>query len=126
MNLKQLPEGLKRGQRRRLLRSTAGADQPHRDDGQTIGRHLFGHCLGGGIELCLGSLSSRSREGANIGLPEMDLGSTPAWAAAPASPRRSAAAMLDMILRAKTLTGSEALAIGLVNEVWPLAELKSG
>ena len=31
---------------------------------------------------------------------------------------------LDMILRAKTLTGPEALAIGLVNEVWPLAELK--
>ena len=29
-----------------------------------------------------------------------------------------------MILRAKKITGPEALRIGLVNEVWPLAELK--
>ena len=29
-----------------------------------------------------------------------------------------------MILRARTLTGPEALAIGLVDEVWPLDELK--
>jgi enoyl-CoA hydratase/carnithine racemase len=31
---------------------------------------------------------------------------------------------LDMILRAKKVTGPEALEIGLVTEVWPLAELK--
>jgi enoyl-CoA hydratase/carnithine racemase len=30
-----------------------------------------------------------------------------------------------MILRAKTLSGPEALRIGLVNEVWPNAELKA-
>jgi enoyl-CoA hydratase len=29
-----------------------------------------------------------------------------------------------MILRAKKITGPEAIAIGLANEVWPLAELK--
>jgi len=55
----------------------------------------------------------------------MDLGSTPAWGGsarlAKTVGRQHA---LDMILRAKTLTGPEALAIGLVNEVWPLAELK--
>ena len=32
---------------------------------------------------------------------------------------------LDMILRAKKISGPEALRIGLVNEVWPNAELKS-
>ena len=31
---------------------------------------------------------------------------------------------LDMILRARTVTGPEALAMGLVDEVWPLDELK--
>ena len=102
------------GQRRRLLRSTAGADQPHRDDGQTIGRHPLGHCLGGGIELPLGcTFRLAAEEGANIGLPEMDLGSTPAWGGsarlAKTVGRQHA---LDMILRAKTLTGPEALAIG--------------
>ncbi len=32
---------------------------------------------------------------------------------------------LDMILRAKTLSGPEAMAIGLVDEVWPLDQLKN-
>ena len=127
MNLKQLPEGIQ----------AAGSIDAFFDERldlihriETMGKPsvatLFGHCLGGGLELPLGcTFRLAAAEGANIGLPEMDLGSTPAWGGsarlAKTVGRQHA---LDMILRAKTLTGPEALAIGLVNEVWPLAELK--
>jgi enoyl-CoA hydratase len=87
---------------------------------------LFGYCLGGGLELPLGcTFRLAASEGASIGLPEMDLGTTPAWGGSARLAKcvgRNHA--LDMILRAKKISGSEALAIGLVNEVWPLAELK--
>lgn len=87
---------------------------------------LFGYCLGGGLELPLGcTFRLAAEEGAQIGLPEMDLGSTPAWGGS----ARLAKCVgrihaTDMILRAKMLSGPEALAIGLVHEVWPLTELK--
>jgi enoyl-CoA hydratase len=87
---------------------------------------LFGYCLGGGLELPLGcTFRLAAEEGARIGLPEMDLGTTPAWGGSARLAKcvgRNAA--LDMILRAKKISGPEALRIGLVNEVWPLAELK--
>ena len=87
---------------------------------------LFGYCLGGGLELPLGcTFRLAAAEGAQIGLPEMDLGTTPAWGGSARLAKcvgRNHA--LDMILRAKKISGPEALAIGLVNEVWPLAELK--
>jgi enoyl-CoA hydratase len=87
---------------------------------------LFGYCLGGGLELPLGcTFRLAASEGASIGLPELDLGTTPAWGGSARLAKcigRNHA--LDMILRAKKLSGPEALAIGLVNEVWPLAELK--
>ena len=87
---------------------------------------LFGYCLGGGLELPLGcTFRLAAGEGASIGLPEMDLGTTPAWGGSARLAKcvgRNHA--LDMILRAKKITGPEALRIGLVNEVWPLAELK--
>lgn len=127
MNLKQLPEGL----------AAAGGidaffdqrlDLIHRIE--TMGKPsvatLFGYCLGGGLELPLGcTFRLAAAEDAKIGLPEMDLGATPAWGGsarlAKTVGRQHA---LDMILRARMLSGPEALAIGLVNEVWPLAELK--
>lgn len=87
---------------------------------------LFGYCLGGGLELPLGcTFRLAASEGAQIGLPEMDLGATPAWGGSARLAKcvgRNHA--LDMILRAKKLSGPEALAIGLVNEIWPLNELK--
>ena len=87
---------------------------------------LFGHCLGGGLELPLGcTFRLAASDGSSIGLPEMDLGTTPAWGGSARLAKcvgRNHA--LDMILRAKKISGPEALEIGLVNEVWPLAELK--
>ena len=87
---------------------------------------LFGYCLGGGLELPLAChFRLAADEGAQIGLPEMDLGTVPAWGGLARLPRcvgRNHA--LDMILRGKKISGPEALRIGLVNEVWPIAELK--
>ncbi|MEO1662659.1 MAG: enoyl-CoA hydratase/isomerase family protein [Pseudomonadota bacterium] len=87
---------------------------------------LYGYCLGGGLELPLAChFRFAAEEGAQIGLPEMDLGTVPAWGGLARLPRcvgRDHA--LDMILRGKKISGPEALRIGLVSEVWPLSELK--
>ena len=64
-------------------------------------------------------------EGAQIGLPEMDLGAVPAWGGSARLPRcvgRDHA--LDMILRGRKIDGPEAFRIGLVLEVCPVDELK--
>jgi len=127
MNLKQLPEGLAAAGgvddffdiRLDLIRRIESMGKP------SVAT-LFGHCLGGGIELPLGcTFRLAADSGASIGLPEMHLGSTPAWGGsarlAKLVGRQHA---LSMILRARTLTGPEALNIGLVDEVWPVAELK--
>ncbi|MEM9034545.1 MAG: enoyl-CoA hydratase/isomerase family protein [Actinomycetota bacterium] len=127
MNLKQLPEGVQRAggideffdQRLRLISRIETMGKP------SVAT-MFGYCLGGGLELPLGcTFRLAAAEGAQIGLPEMDLGSTPAWGgSARLAKTIGRVPALDMILRAKTLTGPEALAIGLVQEVRPLAELK--
>ncbi len=127
MNLKQIPEGIKAkgsldgifDQRLRVLEQIETMGKP------AIAT-LFGYCLGGGLELPLAChFRLAAEEGAQIGLPEMDLGTVPAWGGSARLPRcvgRDHA--LDLILRAKKISGPEALRIGLVNEVWPLAELK--
>jgi enoyl-CoA hydratase len=88
---------------------------------------LFGYCLGGGLELPLAChFRLAAKEGAQIGLPELDLGTVPAWGGSARLVRcvgRNHA--IDMILRAKKISGPEALRIGLVHEVWPNAELKA-
>ncbi len=127
MNLKELPAGAKRmgsveavfDQRLRVLDKLENLDKP-------VIATLFGYCLGGGLELPLAChFRLAAAEGAKIGLPEMDLGSVPAWGGSARLTRaigRDRA--LDMILRAKKIDGPEALRLGLVNEVWPNAELK--
>ena len=87
---------------------------------------LFGNCLGGGLELPLAChFRLAAQEGARIGLPEMHLGSVPAWGGSARLARRIGRdRAVDLILRAKTLSGPEALTLGLVTEVWPNAELK--
>ena len=127
MDLKQLPEGIQRkgsfeavlDQRLRVLDEIEQMRKP-------VIATLFGYCLGGGLELPLAChFRLAAREGAKIGLPELDLGAVPAWGGSARLTRcvgRDHA--LDMILRAKKISGPEALRIGLVQEVWPNAELK--
>ncbi|MDP6978898.1 MAG: enoyl-CoA hydratase/isomerase family protein [Myxococcota bacterium] len=127
MDLKQLPEGAKRkgsveavfDQRLRVLDQIETLDKP-------VIAVLFGYCLGGGLELPLAChFRLAAEEGAKIGLPEMDLGSVPAWGGSARLTRtvgRDRA--LDLVLRAKKIDGPEALRIGLVNEVWPNDQLQ--
>ncbi len=127
MDLKQLPEGIKQkgsaeavfNQRLNVIRSI-----------ETMGKPwvatLFGYCLGGGLELPLGChFRLAAEEDAQIGLPELDLGAMPAWGgSARLTKCVGEAHAIDMILRAKKISGPEAYRIGLVHEVWSLAELK--
>lgn len=87
---------------------------------------LFGYCLGGGLELPLAChFRLAASDHAMIGLPELDLGSVPAWGGTARLVRcvgRDQA--LDMILRARKIDGPHALRIGLVQEIHPVAELK--
>lgn len=94
--------------------------------GKPVIATLFGYCLGGGLELPLAChFRLAAAKEAKIGLPEMDLGSVPAWGGS-ARLTRCVGRLhaLDMILRAKKISGQEAFRIGLVNEVVPNSELK--
>ena len=127
MNLKQLGEGVeKKGsfdavldQRLRVLSMIENLGKP------SIAT-LFGYCLGGGLELPLAChFRIAAAQGAKIGLPEMDLGTVPAWGGSARLPRvvgRDAA--IDMILRGRVIDSDRALRIGLVSETWPVGDLK--
>lgn len=128
MNLKQLPEGVKvKGsvdaifdQRLRVLAAIENMEKP------SVAT-LYGFCLGGGLELPLAChFRLAAAEGARIGLPELDLGTVPAWGGTARLTRcvgRDHA--LDMILRARRVSGPEALAMGLVGEVCPNDRLQA-
>ena len=128
MDLKQLMTGAgERGgfeavldHRLRVLAAIENMDKP------SIAT-LYGYCLGGGLELPLAChFRLAASEGARIGLPELDLGTVPAWGGTARLTRcvgRDQA--LDMILRARKIDGEHALRIGLVHELHPVEELKS-
>ena len=128
MNLKQIPEGIRRarspeaffGQRHRVLDMIENGGTP------AIAT-LFGYCLGGGLELPLAChFRIAADTGAQIGLPEMDLGSVPAWGGSARLPRAvGRTRALDMILRGRKIDGVEAYRIGLVTELLPLADIKT-
>jgi enoyl-CoA hydratase/carnithine racemase len=123
MDLKQLPQGIAKlgspeavfDQRLRVLAAIENLPKP-------AIAVLTGYCLGGGLELPLAChFRLAAADGAKIGLPELDLGTVPAWGGTARLTRcvgRDHA--LDMLLRARKISGPEALRIGLVNEVWPL------
>ncbi len=128
MDLKQLMSGAHaRGgfeavldQRLRVLNMIEQLDKP-------VIATMFGYCLGGGLELPLAChFRLAASEGARIGLPELDLGTVPAWGGTARLTRTVGRAhALDMILRAKKIDGPTALAIGLAHEVHPMPELKA-
>jgi len=126
MDLKQLPQGIARtgsleavlDQRLRVLDAIENLGKP-------VVAVLYGYCLGGGLELPLAChFRMAATEGAAIGLPELDLGTVPAWGGSARLVRCVGRVhALDMILRARKISGPEALRIGLVSEVWPLDQL---
>lgn len=128
MNLRQIPEGIKRagspeaffGQRHRVMDMIENGGTP------AIAT-LFGFCLGGGLELPLAChFRLAADRGAQMGLPEMDLGSVPAWGGSARLPRAVGRThALDMILRGLKIDGEHAYRIGLVSELVPMEELKA-
>jgi enoyl-CoA hydratase len=128
MNLKELPRGIQeKGGIDALFDQRLNVLSAIESMGKPWVATLFGHCLGGGLELPLAChFRLAAAEGAQIGLPELHLGTVPAWGGSARLARRVGRdRAVDMILRAKTISGPEALRIGLVHEVWPNAELKA-
>lgn len=127
MNLKQLVQGIEEkggidellDQRLRVLSTIENFQKP-------VIAVLCGFCLGGGLELPLAChFRVAALDNTQIGLPELELGTIPAWGGTVRLTRcigRDHA--LDIILRAKKISGPQALDIGLVHEVWPNGELQ--
>ena len=82
---------------------------------------LNGHTVGGGLEIALAcDLRAMAKDAGRIGLPEVTLGVLPGTGGTQRLPRLiGSARALDMMITGKLLTPEEALAIGLVNYVWP-------
>jgi cyclohexa-1,5-dienecarbonyl-CoA hydratase len=79
-----------------------------------------GHCLGGGMELALACDLVLATDDARFGQPEIELGCFPPVAAALYPRRIGAGRTLELLLTGRTLSASEAEALGLVT--WRVAE----
>jgi enoyl-CoA hydratase/carnithine racemase len=122
MNLKQLDTGIEQkgsmdgllDQRLRVLQMIEQLHKP-------VIAVLCGYCLGGGLELPLAChFRLAAQEGCQIGLPELDIGVMPSWGGTVRLTHCVGRAQaLNIILRAKKISGPKALEIGLVQEVWP-------
>lgn len=87
---------------------------------------INGHALGGGCELAMACHFRFMADNpkAQIGCPELNLALTPGWGGIQRMPRiigKSKA--LDFIFFSKKISGPDALAIGLVDKVFPAADL---
>ncbi|MGH9535046.1 MAG: enoyl-CoA hydratase/isomerase family protein [Terriglobales bacterium] len=85
---------------------------------------INGYALGGGLELALACTFRLASETARLGQPEVKLGLIPGYGGSQRLPRLiGAGRALEMLLTGEPLTAAEALACGLVNHVYPAAEL---
>ena len=85
---------------------------------------INGYALGGGCELAMACTIRIAAESAKIGLPEVTLGVIPGYAGTQRLPRivgRGTA--MDLILTGRAIEAQEALRVGLVSQVVPVAEL---
>lgn len=85
---------------------------------------INGFALGGGLELTLACHIRYASENAKLGLPEVTLGLIPGYGGTQRLPKLVGKGMAnEIIFSAKMVTAQKAKEIGLVNEVFPLAEL---
>jgi len=88
---------------------------------------IEGHCVGGGLEMAMGcDLRFAGDSAGKIGLPEVTLGVLPGTGGTQRMARLvGKSKALDLCITGETLTPQEALAIGLVDRVFPQAEVRA-
>ncbi|MBM3984682.1 MAG: hypothetical protein FJ296_03160 [Planctomycetes bacterium] len=85
-----------------------------------------GFALGGGCELALACHLRTAADTAQFGLPEVTLGIIPGYGGTQRLPRIiGKGRALELILTAERVKADEALRLGLVNKVFPAAELRA-
>ena len=85
-----------------------------------------GYALGGGCELALACDWILASESAAFGQPEVNLGIPPGFGGTQRLPRRVGRALaLELLTTGRQMKADEALRVGLVNHVYPAAELKA-
>lgn len=85
---------------------------------------IHGFCLGGGLELALSCHLRFASEKSIFGMPEIQIGLIPAFGGSYRLPAIvGTGKALQMILTAQKLNSSEALALGLVNNLFPAESL---
>lgn len=83
---------------------------------------IQGQCLGGGLELASAGHVLFATPDANLGQPEIQLGVFAPAATCLLPERIGLAAAEDLLISGRSITGTEALAIGLVSAVMPDVE----
>jgi len=92
---------------------------------QTVIAAVNGFALGGGCELALACHIRLAAENAKFGLPEVGLGIIPGYGGTQRLPRLVGLGVAsEMIATGRMVDAQEALRIGLVNRVVPLAQLR--
>ena len=92
--------------------------------GKPVIAAVNGFALGGGCELALACHMRFASENAKMGLPEVGLGIMPGYGGTQRLPRLiGLGRALELITTARMVEATEAARIGLVNGVYPLAEL---